>query len=147
MTSPYRTLGIITGIHLIIMFLLTYTMISSLDHFFANLNRLYMAALMVTPMVITMVLAMPSMFEDAKLNRILILGSAVVFVVIFALSRTQTPVGDRQFLRSMIPHHSSAILMCRQASITEPAIEQLCDQIVRSQREEISQMQRLLTRE
>jgi hypothetical protein len=40
---------------------------------------------------------------------------SVVFVlvithVLLLLARTQTPVGDDQFLRSMIPHHSSAIL-------------------------------------
>ena len=64
----------------------------------------------------------------------------------FILARTQTPIGDAQFLRSMIPHHSSAILMCERAAITDPEIEKLCGQIVKSQREEIAQMQALLAR-
>lgn len=145
--SPYRTLAIVSAIHLVIMFLLTYTMIASLDHFYANINRVYMAVLMVSPMVIIMLVAMPSMFANSGLNRALIAGFAVLFAVVFILTRTQTPVGNRQFLRSMIPHHSSAILMCEEASITDPDISKLCDQIVRSQRQEIAEMQSLLQRD
>jgi uncharacterized protein (DUF305 family) len=60
--------------------------------------------------------------------------------------RTQAAVGDRQFLRSMIPHHSGAILMCEQASLTDPEITALCRDIVESQRAEIAKMQALLAR-
>jgi hypothetical protein len=53
---------------------------------------------------------------------------SVVFVlvithVLLLLARTQTPVDDDQFLRSMIPHHSSAFRMCEQATITDPTIK------------------------
>ena len=44
----------------------------------------------------------------------------------------------------MIPHHSSAILMCEQAAISDPEIIDLCEQIVQSQEEEIAQMKALL---
>jgi uncharacterized protein (DUF305 family) len=60
--------------------------------------------------------------------------------------RTQTPVGDVQFLRSMIPHHSSAIVMCEHARITDPEIETLCGEIVEAQEREIAQMQAMLDR-
>jgi uncharacterized protein (DUF305 family) len=70
----------------------------------------------------------------------------VVFAASFAAMRTQAAVGNEQFLRSMIPHHSGAILMCEQASITDPEIAALCTQIVRSQREEIARMQEILKR-
>jgi uncharacterized protein (DUF305 family) len=63
-----------------------------------------------------------------------------------SLARTQEAVGDRQFLRSMIPHHSSAILMCERASISDAEVIRLCDQIVRSQNDEIAQMKGLLQR-
>lgn len=55
-------------------------------------------------------------------------------------------VCDSQFLRSMIPHHSGAILMCEGASISEPEIQRLCQAIVTSQQEEIDLMIRLLNR-
>jgi uncharacterized protein (DUF305 family) len=40
----------------------------------------------------------------------------------------------------MIPHHASAILMCERASINDPEIKQLCEQIVSGQQSEIDQM-------
>jgi uncharacterized protein (DUF305 family) len=55
-------------------------------------------------------------------------------------------VGNDQFLRSMIPHHSSAILMCQQSQLTDPEIIQLCQEIIASQKEEITQMQAILAR-
>lgn len=45
-------------------------------------------------------------------------------------------VGDTQFLRSMIPHHSGAILMCERASLTRLEIQALCRQSVASQKAE-----------
>lgn len=54
-------------------------------------------------------------------------------------------IGDRQFLRSMIPHHASAILMCEQAGISDARIKQLCaapQGIIASQQAEIQQMKR-----
>ena len=68
----------------------------------------------------------------------------MIFVGSFVGMRTQAFVGDDEFLRSMIPHHSGAVLMCEQASLTDPEIIALCDGIVRGQQEEIAQMQALL---
>lgn len=46
-------------------------------------------------------------------------------------------IGDRAFLRSMIPHHSGAILMGRQADIRDAEVKHLCGEIMKSQRREI----------
>ena len=46
----------------------------------------------------------------------------------------------RHFLRSMIPHHAGAILMCEQAPIQDAEIRQLCQTIISSQQQEIDQM-------
>jgi uncharacterized protein (DUF305 family) len=64
-------------------------------------------------------------------------GGSVAF---FALIRWQTGVGDRQFLRSMIPHHAGAILMCEQAPIQHPEVKKLCGDIIKGQQAEIDQM-------
>jgi uncharacterized protein (DUF305 family) len=69
-----------------------------------------------------------------------------VFLGAFWFIRSQTAIGDVQFLRSMIPHHSGAILMCREASISDREISSLRDQIIQSQREEIDQMVAILGR-
>jgi hypothetical protein len=146
MESSYRKLEIAITINTIIMFLLTYVMISSAEHFVVNINRIYMALIMAAPMVIVMLLVMRSMFMNKRLNAILLATFGLITILLFILIRTQTPVGDVQFLRSMIPHHSSAILMCEQSTITDPEIIELCDQIVQSQQEEISQMETILQR-
>jgi uncharacterized protein (DUF305 family) len=46
----------------------------------------------------------------------------------------------------MIPHHSGAILMCRQAKITDPEIKSLCQGIEKSQQQEIDQMNAIRAR-
>ena len=46
----------------------------------------------------------------------------------------------------MIPHHSGAILMCREASLTDPELISLCEDIEDAQRQEIEQMQEIRDR-
>jgi uncharacterized protein (DUF305 family) len=97
-------------------------------------------------MVVLELLLMRSMYGSGRLNAIILAASVAGGVACFALIRQQTAIGDRQFLRSMIPHHSGAILICTEAAIEDPAIVALCRTIVRSQREEIAQMRALLAR-
>jgi uncharacterized protein (DUF305 family) len=83
---------------------------------------------------------------DKRLNMILYAVSAVLMVFGFVGMRTQAAVGNEQFLRAMIPHHSGAILMCREGNITDDEIVKLCQQIERSQQAEIDQMKAILQR-
>jgi uncharacterized protein (DUF305 family) len=146
MKNGYMSLAFQTLVSGIIMYLVMFVMIDSLGSFYNNLNMVYMTLMMVAPMVALMVMAMRHMFPSRRLNVALVVGSAVVFVGAFGLIRTQGAIGDRQFLRSMIPHHSGAILMCRQAPLTDPEIIALCGRIERSQREEIEEMKAILAR-
>ena len=70
----------------------------------------------------------------------------MVLTLCFFLIRAQAAVGDVQFLKSMIPLHAGAILMCNEAPITDSEIKTLCKQIIRGQRSEIDQMKAILTR-
>jgi uncharacterized protein (DUF305 family) len=144
--KSYGKLAITLAISFIVMFLLTYSMIRSWDHFHLNLANTYMALMMVAPMGILMIAVMWSMFKDKRLNIILTAALAAVFMVVFAFGRAETFIGDEQFLKSMIPHHSRAILMCQEADITDAEIKDLCQQIISSQQEEIDQMQAILDR-
>jgi hypothetical protein len=146
MKSSYGKLAITLGISFVIMLLLTYSMIRTWDHFYLNLANTYMALMMVAPMGILMIFIMWSMFKNKRLNIILTAALAVVFAVIFAFGRAETFIGNEQFLKSMIPHHSRAILMCQEANITDAEIKDLCQQIVSSQQEEIAQMKAILDR-
>lgn len=146
MKSGYRSLALQTVVSGIIMYLVMFVMIDRVSSFYNNLNMLYMTLMMVAPMLVLMILAMRDMFPSKVLNAALLIGSAIAFFGSFALIRTQTTIGDSAFLRSMIPHHSGAILMCEQANLTEPELKTLCGRIIRSQREEIAQMKAMLDR-
>lgn len=146
MKNSYGKLAITLGISFVIMFLLTYSMIRTWDHFYLNLANTYMALMMVAPMGILMIFIMWSMFKNKRLNIILTAAMAVVFAVVFAFGRDETFIGDEQFLRSMIPHHSRAILMCQESDITDAEVKDLCQKIISSQQEEIDQMKAILDR-
>lgn len=146
MKNGYVSLAIQTLASGIIMYLVMFVMIDGLGSFYNNLNMFYMTLMMVAPMVVLMVLAMRHMLPSKNANAALLIGSIVIFFGCFALIRTQTTIGDRAFLRSMIPHHSGAILMCSEAALSDPEIKTLCEQIVQSQREEIAQMKAILAR-
>ncbi|GGG18403.1 DUF305 domain-containing protein [Pontibacter virosus] len=60
--------------------------------------------------------------------------------------RKQALVDDKQFLKSMIPHHSSAILVSQEANIKDPEVKRLTEQIIESQEKEIAEMKAILTR-
>ena len=64
----------------------------------------------------------------------------------FLLIRHQTGVSDGQFLKSMIPHHAAALLMCEEADLSDPEIKRLCEGIRAGQQREIDQMKAILER-
>ena len=74
-------------------------------------------------------------------------ASAIALIAFFVCIRQQAGVSDRQFLKSMIPHHSAAILMCRTADLRDPEIKQLCEDIIAGQQAEIDQMNAKLKQE
>lgn len=146
MKSGYRSLAYQTAISGVIMYLVMFVMIDRLSSFYLNLNMFYMTLMMVAPMVVLMIVAMRDMFPSKAINTALLIGCGVAFFGSFALIRTQTTIGDSAFLRSMIPHHSGAILMCEQAKLGDPEVKALCANIIRSQREEIASMEAMLAR-
>lgn len=144
--AAYWSLGLQTVVSGVIMYLVMFVMIDGLDSFYNNLNMLYMTLMMVAPMVVLMILAMRHMFPSKAVNIALITASLIAFFGSFALIRTQTTIGDTAFLRSMIPHHSGAILMCREARLSDPEVVRLCKSIEQSQRQEIDEMKAILAR-
>jgi hypothetical protein len=146
MKGSYRSFAIELVLGFITMYLVMYTMIASLDHFYLTLNNVYMTLMMVSPMAILMLVFMRSMYTSKRTNLLIGGAATLVFAVSFWGMRTQAAVGDTEFLRSMIPHHSGAILMCQQASLKDPEVLGLCEEIVSSQEREISQMKALLAR-
>ena len=123
--GSYRRLAVEMVVDFGIMYLVMYTMIATLDHFRFNLNNVYMTLMMVAPMTVVMLVAMRSMYRSRRLNLVVGGAAVAVFTASFAAMRTQAAVGDAELVRSMIPHHSGAILMCEQAALTDPEIVEL----------------------
>ena len=148
-SKHYTLLAANLAISLLIMYLAMFAMIWSVDEFFNNSNMFYMALVMWAPMGILMLLMMPMMYPNKKLNSILVGSFALVLILSFWAIREQTLVGDRQFVRAMIPHHSGAITMCNRASIKDQEIRDICfkpNGIIESQKREIAQMEAILER-
>ena len=138
--NPYRRLVLMAVLSFMAMYVLMYAMVDRLANVYLNWNQFYMAGLMAAPMVLIELVLMISMYQNKKLNALIGAASLVILGVFWILIRQQTAISDRQFLRSMIPHHSSALLMCNQASITDDEIRELCRSIVSSQQSEIDLM-------
>lgn len=101
---------------------------------------------MAAPMAIIEVLLMRSMYANNKLNAAILAVSLGSLLFFWLGIRNQIGVGDVQFARSMIPHHSGAILMCNEAKVSDPELKALCADIVEGQRREVDQLKSILAR-
>lgn len=144
--NQYGHLLLMTVLSYFAMFALMYAMVDRFSNIYPNLNQAYMAGLMAAPMVIIELVVMRAMYPNMKFN-VTIIGVALLALVLsFIGIRMQTAVGDIQFVKSMIPHHSGAILMCDQATIADAELKKLCDGIAKGQQQEIDQMKAILAR-
>ncbi|WP_170315674.1 DUF305 domain-containing protein [Spirosoma sordidisoli] len=138
--QPYGKLAIMGVLSFISMYVLMYSMVDRFANVIPNVNQLYMAGLMTMPMLIIEVLLMSSMYMDKRRNALVIAVSAVALVGFFLLIRQQGFVGDKEFAKSMIPHHAAAILMAKEAKLTDPELQKLQQDIITAQEKEIKQM-------
>jgi hypothetical protein len=136
----YSKLVVMAVLSFFAMYILMYAMVNTFSNVLPNINQFYMAGLMTAAMMIIELAVMGSMYLNKKLNSVIVVLSAVALMEFFLLIKQQSAVSDRQFLRSMIPHHARAILMCEEADITDPEIKKLCESIRTSQEKEIAQM-------
>ncbi len=60
--------------------------------------------------------------------------------------RSQTFVGDTRWVKAMIPHHSTAIMVSKRADIKYPKERELADCIIEAQECEIEHLQQMLAR-
>jgi uncharacterized protein (DUF305 family) len=122
-----------------------YAMVNAIGNVYLSLNQFYMAGLMTAPMVVIELALMGAMYRNRKWNALILAASVTAGLIAFVLIRQQAAISDKEFLRSMIPHHAGAILMCNRASLHEPQIQELCRGIVSGQQAEIDLMKAKLT--
>ena len=142
----YGKFALTMGISFLVMYFIMFINIVDIDHFYLSVTRVYMALLMVSLMAIIMLLMMGKMYPNKKINNTIIISSMVVFGLVLTALRTQTPVGDEQYMKAMIPHHSSAIMTSQNANIKDPEVRKLADEIIKAQKKEIEEMKAILAR-
>ena len=140
----YKKFALIMVVSFICMYGVMFLNITELNHFYISTTRIYMAILMVSIMSVVMMLMMGKMYPNKKVNTGIIVGSILVFGLILAGLRTQTPISDIEYMRAMIPHHSSAIMTSENADIKDPEVRKLADGIIESQKKEIAEMKALI---
>ncbi len=128
------------------MYLLMYMMVDSYANVFPNLNEFYMAAMMTSPMILIELWLMGRMYADKRLSRVIGFLSIALFVASIVLLRNQIGISDQEFVRSMIPHHAAALLMCERSKLTDQELKTLCRNIVANQQAEILEMKAVLER-
>ena len=127
-----------------VMFFLMYQLVYSSDHALFSMNRMIASLVMGCVMTIVMLSFMWSMYKG-MVAKIAVLGiAAVLGVVLLIVNRNQVVIGDVNFMKSMIPHHSIAINNARKASISDPRVRKLADEIIEAQVREIAEMKLLI---
>lgn len=140
----YKKFTLMLSVSFIAMYLIMFLNIVDINHFYISATRIYMALLMAASMGVIMMLMMGNMYPDKKTTTGIIIASILIFGLILAALRTQTPIGDVQYMKAMIPHHSSAIMTSENADIKDPEVRKLADGIIEAQKKEIAEMKALL---
>ncbi len=143
-TGSYMKFAAMLAISFVIMYSVMFLNVAEFDHIYLSVTRVYMTILMVAPMAVVMLLMMGGMYKNKKLNIGILAGSVLVFVVTLVFLREQTFISDRQYMKAMIPHHSSAILTSENAAISNAETQKLAAEIIEAQEKEIKLMKQLL---
>lgn len=140
----WKKLAWMSGLSFIAMYILMYMMVDVLGNVIPSVNQFYMAGAMTAAMILIEVLVMGSMYESGRTKTLVLASSTVLLALFIFLTRTQIGITERDFLRSMIPHHAGAILMCKNGNLQDPQIIELCQGITSGQQREIDFMKEKL---
>jgi uncharacterized protein (DUF305 family) len=140
----YARFGAMVATSTVVMFGLMYLNTYALDHLFYSQTRLWMAVLMGAVMAVIMLLFMWGMYRNRRANLAILLGAALAFAGALGLVRSQATVGDIDYMKAMIPHHSIAIMTSTRARIRDPRVRDLADRIIDAQVREIGEMKALI---
>lgn len=144
--SNYGKFALMMGVSFVVMYAVMFLNADVFDHVMLSNTRTYMTLLMIAPMAISMMLFMWGMYKNKKLNYIIMGLSAIVFVATLYGLRQQVFISDVQWMKAMIPHHSSAIMVSQKAHLKDPEAIKLAEEIIEAQEREIAQMKKMIYR-
>lgn len=142
--AMYKRFALMAVAMFVAMYFIMYAMIDGLQNLIPNINNLYMTLLMVSAMLVIEIWIMKGMYQNKKINRVIITFSLAIGVFSWFGIREQINVGDKQFVKGMIPHHAAAVLMSEKAKLTDPELIELQKNILETQAKEIELMKRKL---
>ena len=145
-SNNYLKFALMMVVSFIIMYAVMFANVAEFDHVMLSTMRTYMTILMIAPMAISMILFMWGMYKNKTLNGIIIGAAIVIFGVTYYMMRNQTGISDVQYMKGMIPHHSSAILTSEKSDLKDPETKKLAEEIIKAQEEEIAKMKQLINR-
>ncbi len=144
--SNYIKFAAMLATSFVIMYSVMFFNVDVLDHIMLSQTRTYMSILMIAPMAIVMLLYMWGMYENKKLNYLILAAALLVGAGTYHLLRQQTFVDDVAWMRAMIPHHSSAIMVSQKAHLKDPEAQRLAKDIIEAQEREIAEMKKMIDR-
>ena len=144
--NPYPKFALIMTVSFVIMYLVMFLNVAESDHIYNSVTRVYMTILMIAAMAISMLLFMWKMYPNKAINLGIIIFSVITFFGTIYLLRTQTPINDIQYMKAMIPHHSSAILTSSNVDFKDPEVKKMADDIIEAQEREIKMMKEMINR-
>jgi hypothetical protein len=144
MSMSWARFAAMIAVSTFVMFFLMYQLVYSLDHAMFSLNRLLASLVMGCVMSVVMLAFMWSMYRGLGAKIAVLVVGVVGAVALLIVNRSQALIGDTAFMKAMIPHHSIAINNAEKASIHDPRVRKLADEIIASQVREIAEMKLLI---
>jgi uncharacterized protein (DUF305 family) len=140
----YRRFAAMIATSVVVMFGIKYLSTYEWSHVWYSETRTYMALTMGGAMAVIMLGFMLGMYRNRRINIAIFAGAATLFGVSLWLVRSQTTVQDRSYMKSMIPHHSIAILTSERSELGDYRVCELAEEIITAQRREIAEMEWLI---
>lgn len=101
--KKYWKFLLMIGVSTVVMFGMMYLNVYALDHIFFSRTRVFMALMMGAVMAVIMLLFMWKMYENKKINVMILAASLLVFAGSLFMVRSQTTVNDTAWMKAMIP--------------------------------------------
>ena len=142
----YLKFALMMATSFVVMYAVMFLNVDVFDHIMLSPTRTYMTTLMIAPMAVIMMGYMWSMYKNKAWNYVIMATAVVVFVLCYVGMRQQVFIEDEQWMKAMIPHHSSAIMVSEKAHLSDPEAIKLAEEIIEAQLKEIAEMRRILYR-
>ena len=144
--SAYLKFGLMMASSFVVMYAVMFLNVDVFDHVMLSPTRTYMTFLMIAPMALIMMGFKWHMYKNKAYNYAILGVATVTFVLSYVGLRQQVLVSDVQWMKAMIPHHSSAIMVSQKAHLKDPEAIKLAEEIIEAQEREIAEMKRMIYR-